>query len=87
MIAPIGYAVGVLISILCAVLLTRSYQRERTPLLLWCSLCFFGLAINNVLLFADLFVVPDVSLELWRSGVGLASLCLMLVGLIWEEGS
>jgi hypothetical protein len=85
MMAPLGYAFGVLTSIFCAVLLIRSYRKERTPLLLWCSLCFVGLAINNVLLFADLFVVPDVSLEYWRSGVALASLCLMLVGLIWEE--
>jgi hypothetical protein len=85
MIAELGYAIGVLISILCAALLIRAYLRERTPLLLWCSLCFAGLAINSVLLFTDLFVVPDVNLELWRSGTALASLCVMLFGLIWEE--
>jgi hypothetical protein len=86
MMAQVGYAFGVLTSIFCAVLLIRSYRKERTPLLLWCSLCFVGLAANNVLLFADLFVVPDVSLEPWRSGVALVSLCLMLIGLFWEEG-
>lgn len=86
MIALVGYAVGVLTSVLCAALLTRSYLKERTPLLLWCSLCFVGLAVNNVLLFADLFVVPELSLELWRSGTGLISLCLMIIGLIWEDG-
>jgi hypothetical protein len=85
MITQVGYAIGVLISILCAALLIRSYRRERTPLLLWCSLCFVGLALNNVLLFADLFVVPNVSLELWRSASALLSLSLMLFGLIWEE--
>lgn len=74
-----------LTSVLCAVLLIRSYRRERTPLLLWCSLCFAGLALNSVLLFADLFVVPDVNLELWRSLSALVSLGLMLFGLIWEE--
>jgi hypothetical protein len=85
MIDEIGYAIGVLTSILCAVLLIRAYLTERTPLLLWCSLCFAGLACNNVLLFADLFVVPEIDLEAWRSSIALLALSLMLVGLIWEE--
>ena len=80
-----AYAIGVLSSILCALLLIRSYRAQRTPLLLWCSFCFVGLATNNVLLFADLFIVPDMSLELWRNLTALASLCLMMIGLIWEE--
>ena len=85
MMEELGYAIGVLTSILCAVLLTRAYLRERTPLLLWCSLCFVGLAITNVLLFADLFVVPEVDLEAWRSVTALLALSLMLFGLIWEK--
>jgi hypothetical protein len=48
-------------------------------------LCFVGLAANNVLLFADLFVVPEMSLELYRTITALVSLTLMLIGLIWEE--
>ena len=83
--AQIAYALGVLTSILCAFLLIRSFWAQRTALLLWCSLCFVGLALNNVLLFADLFIVPDVDLELLRSLTALVALCLMLVGLIWEE--
>ena len=85
MMAEVGYAIGVLTSILCAVLLIRAYVKERTALLLWCSLCFVGLALNNVLLFADLFVVPEVNLEAWRSVTALVALSLMLIGLIWEE--
>lgn len=85
MMAQVAYALGVLTSILCAVLLIRSYRANGTRLLLWCSLCFVGLALNNVLLFADLFIVPQVSLELWRSAVALVALVLMLIGLIWEE--
>ena len=80
-----AYAIGVVTSILCAFLLIRSYLAQRTALLLWCSLCFVGLAVNNVILFADLFIVPDVDLELWRNVTALVSLCLMLIGLIWEE--
>jgi hypothetical protein len=85
MMNEVGYAIGVLTSILCAVLLIRAYRKERTPLLLWCSLCFFGLALNNVLLFADLFIVPEIDLEVWRSAIALIALSLMLLGLIWED--
>jgi hypothetical protein len=85
MMGPLAYGLGVLTSILCAVLLIRSYRAQRTPLLLWCSLCFVGLAVNNVVLFADLFIVPDISLELWRSATALVALVVMLIGLIWED--
>lgn len=81
----VSYAIGVLTSILCAVLLIRAYLKERTPLLLWCSLCFAGLAVNNVLLFTDLFVVPEIDLQIWRSLTALIALSLMLIGLIWGE--
>jgi len=82
---PLAYGVGVLTSILCAVLLIRSYLAQRTARLLWCSLCFVGLALNNVILFFDLFIVPDVDLKVWRSVTALVALVLMLIGLIWEE--
>jgi hypothetical protein len=85
MIGPLAYAVGVLTSIFCAVLLIRSYRNQRTPLLLWCSLCFVGLALNNIILFVDLFIVPEVDLGVWRSVTALVALVLMLIGLIWEE--
>lgn len=85
MMTQAAYGIGVLTSVLCAVLLIRSYWSTRARLLLWCSLCFAGLAVNNVLLFTDLFIVPEVSLELWRSVSALVALTLMLVGLIWEE--
>jgi hypothetical protein len=85
MMAELTYALGVLTSILCAVLLIRSYRANATPLLLWCSLCFVGLAVNNVLLFTDVFLIPDVSLELVRNVSALIALALMLLGLIWEK--
>jgi len=79
------YALCVITSCLCAGLLIRSYVRSRAKLLLWSSLCFVGLAINNILLFVDLVILPDsIDLRIVRSGSALVSLILMVAGLIWE---
>ena len=69
----------------CALLLLRAYHRTGTRLLLWSSLCFVGLTLNNALLIVDLILVPDVDLSTWRlvpAGVGVA---LLLYGLVWES--
>ena len=84
MMAEVTYLLCGATSILCAILLARGYLRTRTRLLLWSTLCFVGLAINNVLLFVDLVVLPDVDLRLVRSGSALVSLLLLVIGLIWE---
>jgi hypothetical protein len=55
-------------------------------LLLWSTLCFAGLALNNILLFVDLVVVPyAVDLRLFRSGSAIVGLALLTIGLIWES--
>ena len=84
--AELTYLLCAATSILCAALLLRGYLRTRTRLLMWSTLCFIGLAINNILLFLDLVVVPgpDVDLRLERSGSALVSLALLVIGLIWE---
>lgn len=84
--AELTYLLCAATSILCAVLLLRGYLRTRTRLLMWSTLCFIGLAINNILLFLDLVVFPgpDVDLRLERSGSALVSLALLVIGLIWE---
>ena len=73
-----------LASTLCAVLLVRSYRASRTPLLLWSSLCFAGLAVNNALLFIDLVLIAGTDLSVHRGAIGLASLLVLLYGLIWH---
>lgn len=85
MVPEIVYILCALTSMFCAVLLWRSYWRNRTRLLMWSTLCFVGLAINNVMLVIDLVLVPDVDLALLRSGTALASMTMLLIGLIWEE--
>ncbi len=54
-------------SLFCAILLGRSYRRTHTRLLMWSTLCFVGLTINNVLLFVDLVLIPGVDLAIVRS--------------------
>jgi hypothetical protein len=78
------YLLCALTSIFCAALLIRSYTSSRHRLLLWASLCFVGLAVNNVLLFVDLILVRQLDLSLWRTAAALAGLVLMVFGLIWE---
>lgn len=72
-------------SVLCAVLLYQGYRRSRTRLLFWSSLCFLGLAVNNVLLFLDLVVIPTVDLSLLRTSVAAAAMLVLCFGLVWES--
>jgi hypothetical protein len=53
-------------------------------LLLWTSLCFVALALNNALLFADVVLVPGVDLSLWRNAAALVGLLVLLHGLVWD---
>lgn len=62
----------------------RSYLHTRSELLLWSSLCFFGLALNNALLVVDLMLVPSIILALLRSASALIAIALLLYGLIWH---
>ena len=78
------YILCALASLFCALLLLRSYRRQRTRLLLWSTLCFVGLAINNLLLVIDLVLVPEVDLSLVRTSTALVSMLLLVIGLIWE---
>ena len=80
------YLLCALTSILCAALLARSYRRQRSRLLMWSTLCFAGLAVNNILLFVDLVLTAkDVDLSLVRSGTAFVSVVLLLIGLVWED--
>jgi uncharacterized membrane protein len=80
------YLLCAVTTVTCAVLLLRAYRRQRTRLLLWSSLCFVLLALNNTLVFVDLIVVPsEIDLSLWRSATALAGVGVLLFGLIWES--
>jgi hydrogenase/urease accessory protein HupE len=71
-------------SVFCTVLLFRTYRIERRPLLFWSTLCFVGLAINNILLFLDLVVLPSIDLSLLRALTSFGAVAVLLYGFIWE---
>ena len=72
-------------SLACAVLLFRGYWRTAVRLLLWSSLCFVGLALDNVILYIDKIVVPDVDMRYFRRMPGLFALTLLIYGLVWDS--
>jgi Family of unknown function (DUF5985) len=78
------YALCAVTSIACAWLLLRGYARTRFRLLLWSGLCFVGLALNNILLFIDLRVLPETDLSLVRTFPALVGVALLLYGLLLE---
>jgi Family of unknown function (DUF5985) len=84
-VATTVYVLCALTSAACALLLVREYRRSRVRLLLWSSVAFVGLAMNNALVFADFVIVPDVDLALVRVLVALASVALLLASLIWDQ--
>jgi len=82
--AEVVYILCAATSILCAALLFRSYRASRAPLLFWSSLCFVGLAVNNVMLILDLYVV-STDLFFARTLVALGAMLMLLYGLIWRS--
>jgi hypothetical protein len=78
------YLLCALTSLMCAVALLRSYRRNRTRLLLWSSLCFTGLALNNALLVVDLVVLPAIDLSVVRAALSAASMLTLVVGIAWD---
>ena len=78
------YALCAATSALCAVLLVRAYRRNRIRLLFWSAFCFVALAVNNVMVFIDLIVVPQTDLSVVRSLAALVGLAALLFALVWE---
>lgn len=85
LISELAYGACAVTSLLCALLLLRAYLQLRVRLLFWASICFFGLTMNNVLLYVDVILLPQVDLFLWRTLPSLGGLGALLYGLIWEE--
>ena len=80
----IVYGLCALTSIACAVLLARGYLASRARLLLWSALCFTGLALNNILLFIDLRIIPQLDLSVWRTIPAVIGIAVLIYGLVWD---
>ncbi|MEA3053144.1 MAG: hypothetical protein QOG72_2047 [Sphingomonadales bacterium] len=79
------YLLCFLTSAACAVLLARSYRRNGARLLLWSGLCFFFLALNNLVVIVDLLLLADVDFRLARYLLSLAAVGVLLFGFIWDQ--
>jgi hypothetical protein len=71
-------------ALVCCLLLLRGNRRSGVRLLLWCSFFFAALALENLMLFVDLVIVPETDLSGVRNCVALIGVALLLYGLIWE---
>lgn len=83
--AQVVYVFTCLIALSCAVLLHRGYRRTDCRLLLWSSLCFFFLAIENVFLLVAMYIVPPVELRPLRGSLALLGMFALVYGLVWEK--
>lgn len=82
--ASLVYSLCVVASVLCATLLLAAHRRRPGRMYLLSGLCFCGLALNNLLLYADFLVTgPAVDLAIFRNLTAAVSVLLLLVGLIW----
>ena len=74
-----------LTSVACMVFLFRAYSRSGVRLLFWSALAFVCLSVNNVLLFIDLVVFPEVDLRLYRLIAAFIGVLFLIYGFIWES--
>jgi len=79
------YVLCMLTCLVCAILLGMGYRRTKAPLLLWSSLCFALLTLNNLLLFLDIVVFPSVDLGPLRDWSALLAMAVLVFGLIWNS--
>jgi predicted transporter len=87
MMAQATYVLCAVTAFACAFLLLRAFRQTGVRLLLWSGVCFAALTLENVLLFIDRVVIPDIDLALLRNAVALVGLLFLVYGLIWEARS
>jgi hypothetical protein len=82
MIAEIVYVLCGVLSALCAGMLYSKYRATQTRFLLWSSLCFVGLAINNVILFIDMIIIPQTDISVIRMIPALLGVSVLIYGFL-----
>jgi hypothetical protein len=86
-IAEATYLACAAISLVAAVLLLRYYRARRTRLLLWSCIAFIGLAINNVLVYVDLGLLPAADLSIPRTAAGALGMLALAYALATEPSA
>lgn len=84
--AELVYFLCAIMSTGCAIMLFRGFKKARSRLLLWSCLSFCFLALNNVILFTDVVLLPSIDFGgvLLRGFTAAIAGSLLLFGLIWE---
>lgn len=83
--AGIVYILCAITSLSCALLLLSGYRKNKFRLLLWSSVGFFGFAINNILLFVDIIMIPQTDLSILRTMPALIGMMIMVYGLVSDS--
>ena len=84
LLGPTIYILCVLTSLVAMVLLLRSYRQNRSRLLLFSALAFVAFALNNLLLFTDIVLLPDIDLRPLRALTAFIGVAILLYAFIWE---
>ena len=79
----IVYPLCLLASIVCALMLLRAWLKSPAPLLLWSSIAFVFLALNNLLVVSDMLLF-ERDLILARQAAAFAAIAVLLYGFIWK---
>ncbi len=84
--AAVVYILCMFLSFMCFVLLYKGYQQNKFRLLFWSAWGFLGFALNNLLLFIDLIVIPNgADLSLVRTVPALIGMSTLVYGLVTEQ--
>lgn len=81
---PTVYILCVLASLTAMWLLLRGYRESRSRLLLWSAAAFVAFALNNLLLFVDIVLLPNTDLRPLRASVAFIGVAILLYAFIWE---
>lgn len=85
MAAYIVYLLCMGTAFVCCVLLFRGYWQSRARLLFWTALFFAALTVENLGLFLDNIIFPNVDLWWYRTFCGLMAVIFLLYGLISKD--
>ena len=80
--AALIYSLCALTATLCAWLLFRAYREQPLSLLFWCGLFFILQAFKDLILVVDKLVLFEIDLSIYRYGIALIAVIMLLYGLI-----